>query len=351
MSTNVEFLIWAHSGQARDVYMDLVQRMLERGTAHTVNVDERRVGKTHETQLDVTPTPDVMRALLSSTIHEYGELVVRVAYRTRSAGVVPTAMTIFGDKSLSGSPDMGTFAVTTDLSSLMEPFWAARGDRRFTIEQAEKVLEDVSFGAQLVELRHGMEIVSRDMEEMFLRTCDLLSDVDTGVIKHGAVYVSNLWASPLTSCMTYHRDAAEFARDFARIYLHARNFNIMSDLTFQRKALDIWLLEIEFAANPTPSIGDQDYLVGVYHPSPAPKAKDAPVLKLRHQLDRAHAEKLTSLSASEIRPLLAQAVEEIPYTWMNDFGDRGIVIGTRPISNFRNLYPRIAELAGVIKLA
>lgn len=349
MSTSVDLLIWSLPRHSHEVYMALVQRFLEREVGHSVYVNERRAGRPHVTKLDVTPTPDVMRALLNSTFHEYGELYVNVGYKMLSGGTAPAAMKIFGDKSFAGPPDSGTCSVTTDWSALLKPFRTIRIGRDYLDYERESILEDVSLGPKLVELRQAMDTTCRDMEEMFLRACDLLSDVDTGIIQHGAIHVNDLWNTPLTSCMIYHRDAWEFARDFARIYLCDQNPYITPDEIFRQQGSSIWDVELKFGSKPRSA--DKDFLREMYHPSPPPKSSEAAVLKFRHQLDHSRAEHLASLPPGEIRRFVAQAVEETPYTWMRDFGARGIVIGTRPISNFRNLYPRISELAGVITLA
>jgi len=201
----------------------------------------------------------------------------------------------------------------------------------------------------LSALQRAERIVQHDMQELFFRVCGLNeTHSDDATIEHGAAHISGGWGTPLTACMTYHRDVREFVRDFARIYLADRR-RVFVPVTFGKAGDTIWELD----EPNTLQVGEFDDFerqvrVGGYAEYVAYEDQSASINRFLDALDRPAAERLSNLSDNETRALLKQAVDETPLVWLEDFGEQGAVIGTRPFSDFRRLYPKIAALAGVI---
>ena len=216
----------------------------------------------------------------------------------------------------------------------------------FSILHDEQRRNDLSLGASLHQLRQAEGLVRGNMEQLFFAVCGLEDGVPIGDIEHGAMHVGSGWDSPLSSCMTYHRNLAEFAWDFVRMYLSDR-CRVLVPAMLNRPGDRVWELENETARADFETDLESDIRVPGY-PEPVCKGRDIPITRFLDRLDRQAAERLSNLSAEETRSLLAQAIEETPLVWLKDFGEQGAVIGTRPFSDFKRLYPKIAALAGVV---
>ena len=182
-----------------------------------------------------------------------------------------------------------------------------------------------------------------DHEELFLRACGLLSTkVRAGDVAHAAMFVGNVWRSPVACSAVFHRDAVEFARDFVRIYREYREGIPMPVML--ASGVDLWSLEPP-EAYPHWGIGVPGKADVVAYTTDYRQKKHNAIIRFLESLSEVTIRKLSSLTGDDVRDLLIQmfVFGTERNIQVHDFGSSGLALTTGPRSRLWLAYKYIAD--------
>jgi hypothetical protein len=341
--------LYAEEDTLPDVVVALYKRLLVRGSFLKLETEDRRIHSDTIAPEYTEPSEEHVRSLVADVVPSGNALHFDMTYELRSGRVIWLDLDVYGNTFMGGLQVLsgGQVVISLDGHTLMMPIREAVGGHRQHL-----IVERHKLGHRAREkIEQARRLVLADEVELFVRTCDLIDTASRcGGINHGVVWreLGRWWPPPFRCNAVFHRDPAEFARDFVRTYLdYNKGIRIPATLPSDT---ELWQLELppEISgwggwgrAIRLPSKGNER---SFYNFAPS-EAKD-----LSQFLDSLTEEKVRQLSmlpGEDLRELLidmflSDAVADIA---VHDFGDCGLALVTDPYSTVWTAYKYIAEKA------
>lgn len=342
MGTIISIGIHAEQEQASQLYTASLRR-LSRGTSISRAmlqgwVSKKELGRKPATSItagnyvfteeEIPLEEQVFHEVVREVPFSKKSLEATVLYPLASGEEVPLSLFLYGKEYESGSlcTENGYIRLMVSMNDVDRPIKNWYNNSNYKNFVREDLYADTAF----VQLARK---VTEDWDSLFLRICGI-DDSDVPV-DHAAMYLENGWPSPECCSMIFHRNKAEFFKDFLRIYrfYFVGKQHMPSLLSPSR---DLYL-----ESDSDPITGNKEDKTKYYKQF---DHEDKELICFLESLDVQGVHKLASLSVIEVKTALDIAGEwadknslenSIKYI---DFGENGAAVLGTPASSVWRFY-------------
>ena len=346
MSLDIKLQMRAASGDAQQLACDALERLLPQCTSCRIEIIDNLMRVQSVEQVGL-PNPNLVKALRHFQVPQRGRCDIGVTYALTRGSPLGLSLLISGPEFTTiVNPSTVEISTTSDLLARWHSHSALEEDGDSGQWGEEQYLNEDPHSSQAVLFRRGMTESWNNAEELFCRACGLL-EIESGreVVSHASFFCGDELLSPMSPFIIYHRDVADFASDFMRIYLHARDCRFAPDCIYGLSHTEL----LSLGAETKQGLEEDPWLyIERMRPMVLPHQRDHALASFLTRLDLACAEQLSTIKPAVIRELFRQATIESGYARITDFGSNGMIISTHPLTNLRHIYLRVAELSKVM---
>jgi hypothetical protein len=210
-----------------------------------------------------------------------------------------------------------------------------------TKEISRSLLQLDRSSASIDRIGYLEEMVIRDTEELFLRSCGLLTQDETpSFVMNGAMYQESGWSLIEGCFMVYHKDVEDFTADIGRMYAEYQ-WGIITSALLDRKNDILSMDPAEIERRKTFEPAKLRVQKGVEQKWPGYEEKK----RFFDTIAPSSVEKVAKISRNDLISLLRSLPVEVPTVLYYDFQTNGSVLTTSILSSLWPAYQYIISYA------